>query len=110
MPDVDTSQEVYLRTEIYGCRPTPGNGVILITHCNDLIKKIVDDVRLISGIIKVEADIAKTNSNTCFIIHCLEKITTLVLHTEESLILLLQIVHCSRDLQICRQLSSKKTD
>ena len=76
MPDVHTSPEVYLRTEIYGCRPTPGNGVILITHCNDLIKKIVDDVRLISGIIKVEADFAKTNSNTCFIIHCFGKITT----------------------------------
>ena len=36
----------------------------------------MDDVRLISGIIKVEADIRKTNSNTCFIIHWFEKITT----------------------------------
>ena len=29
-PDVDTSKAVYLRTEIYGCRPTPGNGIIIV--------------------------------------------------------------------------------
>ena len=27
-PDVDISQLVYLRTEVYGCRPTLGNGII----------------------------------------------------------------------------------
>ena len=36
----------------------------------------MNDVRLISGIIKVEADITKADSNTCFIIHCFEKVTT----------------------------------
>ena len=30
LPDVDTSQAVYLRTEIYGCRLTPGNGIIIV--------------------------------------------------------------------------------
>ena len=29
-PDVDTSQAVYLRTEIYGCRLTPGNGIMIV--------------------------------------------------------------------------------
>ena len=29
-PDVDTSKVVYLRTEIYGCRPTPGNVIIIV--------------------------------------------------------------------------------
>ena len=29
-PDVDPSKAVYLRTEIYGCRPTPGNGIIIV--------------------------------------------------------------------------------
>lgn len=29
-PDVGTSKAVYLRTEIYGCRPTPGNGIIIV--------------------------------------------------------------------------------
>ena len=27
-PDVDISQPVDLRTEVYGCRPTLGNGII----------------------------------------------------------------------------------
>ena len=36
----------------------------------------MNDVRLISGIIKVEADITNADSNTCFIIHCFEKVTT----------------------------------
>ena len=30
VPDVDTSKAVYLRTEIYGCRPTPGNCIIIM--------------------------------------------------------------------------------
>ena len=29
-PDVGTSKAVFLRTEIYGCRPTPGNGIIIV--------------------------------------------------------------------------------
>ena len=28
--DVDTSKAVYLTTEICGCRPTPGNGIIIV--------------------------------------------------------------------------------
>ena len=29
-PDVGTSKAIYLRTEIYGCRPTPGNVIIIM--------------------------------------------------------------------------------
>ena len=29
-PDVGASKAVYLRTEIYGCRPTPGNSIIIV--------------------------------------------------------------------------------
>ena len=29
-PDVGTWKVVFLRTEIYGCRPTPGNGIIIV--------------------------------------------------------------------------------
>ena len=69
---------------------------------------------MISGIIKVEVsetliilDITKTESNNCFIIHCFEEnndkriiaainLTLLSLN----LTLLLEIMHCARNLQI----------
>ena len=48
-----------------------------INSNNDDYKQLLDEVFVISGIIKVEAliipDITKTESNNCFIIHCFEE-------------------------------------
>ena len=66
---------------------------------------------MISGKIKVEAliipDITKTESNNCFIIHCFEenndkRIIAAINLTllSVNLILLLEIMHCARNLQI----------
>ena len=69
------------------------NGLFILTMC-DVYKQLLDEVFVISGIIKVEVsvvsrsqrvrlitltetliilDITKTESNNCFIIHCFEK-------------------------------------
>ena len=92
------------------------------------VKQLLDEVFVISGIIKVEAsvisrsrrlrlitltetliipDITKTESNNCFIIHCFEEnndkhiiaaINLTLLSV--NLTVLLEIMHCARNLQI----------
>ena len=91
-------------------------------------KQLLDEVFVISGIIKVEVsvinrsrrlrlitltvtliipDITKTESNNCFIIHCFEenndkRIVAAINLTllSVNLTLLLEIMHCARNLQI----------
>ena len=67
---------------------------------------------MISGIIKVEVsvitltetliipDITKTESNNCFIIHCFEESNDKRIIAAINLTLLLEIMHCARNLQI----------
>ena len=91
-------------------------------------KQLLDEVFVISGIIKVEVsvisrsrrlrlitltetltipDITKTESNNCFIVHCFEenndkRIIAVINLTllSVNLTLLLEIMHCARNLQI----------
>ena len=82
-------------------------------------KQLLDEVFVISGIIKVEVsvitltetliipDITKPESNNCFIKHCLEenndkRIIAAINLTllSVNLTLLLEIMHCARNLQI----------
>ena len=91
-------------------------------------KQLLDEVFVISGIIKVEVsvisrsrrlrliiltetliipDITKTECNNCFIIHCFEenndKCTIAAINLtllSVNLTLLLEIMHCARNLQI----------
>ena len=52
-------------------------------------------------------DIAKTESNNCFTIHCFEENNDNHRHKEPELILLLEIIHCTRNQQIS-QLSASR--
>ena len=52
-------------------------------------------------------DITKTESNNCFIIHCFEENNDKHRHKEPELILLLEIIHCTRNQQIS-QLSASR--
>ena len=93
-------------------------------------KQLLDEVFVMSGIIKVEGlrlitltetlfipDITKTKSNNCFIIHCFEEnndkriiaAITVYFQTLKNVqlsdkqiftVLLLEIMHCARNLQI----------
>ena len=107
-------------------------------HLKNVYKQLLDEVFVISGIIKVEVsvislslrlrlitltetliipDITKTESNNCFIIHCFEEnndkriiaVITVSFQTlknvqlsDEQILkfLLLEIMHCARNLQI----------
>ena len=97
----------------------------MVCECN---KQSLDEVFVISRIIKIEVsvisrsrrlrlitltetliipDITKTESNNCFIIHCFEennekRIITAINLTllSVNLTLLLEIMHCARNLQI----------
>ena len=101
--------------------------LILPQPCTDY-KQLLDEVFVISGIIKVEvsvisrsrrlrlitltetliiSDITKTESNNCFIIHCFKEnndkriiaASNLTL-LSVNMTLLLEIMHCARNLQI----------
>ena len=99
-----------------------------VLHDITIIKQLLDEVFVISGIIKVEVsvisrsrwlrlitltetliipDITKTESNNCFIIHCFEENNNkrIIAAINLSLLsvnftLLLEIMHCARNLQI----------
>ena len=82
----------------------------LFSSKQGIIKQLLDEVFVIPGIIKVEVsvrlrlikltetliipDITKTESNNCFIIQAI--LTSL----SANLTLLLEIMHCARNLQI----------
>ena len=99
------------------------------TVASQFYKQLLDEVFVISGIIKVEVsvisrsrrlitltetliipDVTKTESNNCFIIHCFEEnndkriiaAITVYFQTLKNvhLTLLLEIMHCARNLQI----------
>ena len=99
------------------------------TVASQFYKQLLDEVFVISGIIKVEVsvisrsrrlitltetliipDVTKTESNNCLIIHCFEEnndkriiaAITVYFQTLKNvhLTLLLEIMHCARNLQI----------
>ena len=96
--------------------------IFIIIRFNNY-KQLFDEVFVISGIIKVEVsvisrsrrprlrvitltetliipDITKTESNNCFIIYCFEENNDKRIIAAINLTLLLEIMHCTRNLQI----------